>query len=127
MPVKDRRVALTNDVVEGMKSIKYLSWENVFEQKVLAIRKKEFKKLAVVRGVDALLTVFWISISHVMMYVFVIGYFSEESQKDLREINIFVVIALFESLTLPIGLLPWSINSIYKSRISFRRIKKYML
>lgn len=31
---KDRRTALSTDIIEGMKSIKYLCWERIFERKV---------------------------------------------------------------------------------------------
>jgi ATP-binding cassette subfamily C (CFTR/MRP) protein 1 len=39
---KDKRISLSTDVIEGMKSIKYLSWEGVFESKIMAIRRREF-------------------------------------------------------------------------------------
>lgn len=43
MKYKDERIAITQDIIEGMKSIKYLSWENIFYNKIKNIRKKEFK------------------------------------------------------------------------------------
>jgi len=42
MKVKDKRISLSTDLIEGMKSIKYLGWENIFDRKIMAIRKKEF-------------------------------------------------------------------------------------
>lgn len=34
MGYKDKRVALITDMIECMKSIKYLSWEGIFEKKI---------------------------------------------------------------------------------------------
>lgn len=33
MGYKDKRVAMVTDIIECMKSIKYLSWEKIFEEK----------------------------------------------------------------------------------------------
>jgi hypothetical protein len=42
LTVKDQRISLTRDVIEGIKSIKFLCWERVFNKKILDKRKKEF-------------------------------------------------------------------------------------
>lgn len=42
---KDDRIGLTTDVIEGMKQIKYLSWEETFNKKILELRKKEFRMI----------------------------------------------------------------------------------
>ena len=35
---KDVRVCISKDVIEGIKSIKYLGWEEIFEKKIMQIR-----------------------------------------------------------------------------------------
>ena len=35
---KDVRVGISKDVIEGIKSIKYLGWEEIFEKKIMQIR-----------------------------------------------------------------------------------------
>ncbi len=59
---KDKRIQLSNDVIEGIKSIKYLSWEKIFEDKINAFRKKEFYALFLIKGGDGFLSIFWNSI-----------------------------------------------------------------
>jgi hypothetical protein len=108
-----------------MKSIKYLCWERIFERKVEDIRSKEFCMLAIVRGSDGLLAVFWNTIGRVLMFVFLVGYL-EGGDGDLANVNVFTLIALFDSLTFPIGILPWAINEIYKSSTSFKRLNRYL-
>ena len=60
---KDKRVSLTNDVIEGMKSIKFMCWENIFETKIMDVRKKEYKMLWLSRGMDGVAALFWNTIS----------------------------------------------------------------
>ena len=36
---KDDRADLSTDCVQGIKSIKYLGWEKLFENKIMALRK----------------------------------------------------------------------------------------
>lgn len=38
MKFKDKRISLSNDLIEGIKSIKYLCWEKIFDKKVMKIR-----------------------------------------------------------------------------------------
>ena len=40
--IKDKRISLTTDVITGIKSIKYLSWERLFSDKILKIREDEY-------------------------------------------------------------------------------------
>ena len=37
------------------------------------------------------------------------------------------MIALFALLTFPLGILPWSVNEMFKSRVSYKRIKHFLM
>ena len=37
---KDKRIVLSKDVIEGIKCLKYFSWENIFKIKIDKIRKR---------------------------------------------------------------------------------------
>lgn len=43
MKARDERVALMNEVLGGMRMIKFMAWERSFEKRVLKIREKELK------------------------------------------------------------------------------------
>lgn len=121
---KDKRVALSSDVIEGIKSIKYLGWEYIFQMKIARIRSEEFKYITTTRLLDGLLSVFWNSIQHLLLYFFLSNYVN--AGNDLKSSNVFTIIALFGNLTGPIGILPWSISYIAKTRVSFHRIKNFL-
>ena len=42
MKHKDQRISLTNDIIYGIRQIKFLNWEKIFYDKILGIRKSEF-------------------------------------------------------------------------------------
>lgn len=42
MKFKDKRVTLSKDIIEGIKNIKLMGWEAIFERKINDIRKNEF-------------------------------------------------------------------------------------
>jgi ATP-binding cassette subfamily C (CFTR/MRP) protein 1 len=81
--------------------------------------------LSIVRSSDGVLAVFWETIGRILMYVFLIGYIKGDDG-DLADVNIFTIIALFESITFPIGILPWAVNDMYKCSVSFARIRRYL-
>jgi hypothetical protein len=99
-----------------MKSIKYLSWENIFEEKINKLRNNEFKALIILRGGDGILSVFWITISYILLYSFLISYI--DMGNKIGDSNVFTIIALFGYLTYPLGVLVnLFLFSIFKVKI----------
>ena len=82
LKVKDKRVALSKDVIEGMKSIKYLGWEKIFKGKIDKIRMEEFKYASITRVFDGVLSVFWNCANYFLLFFFLIGFVDEGN--DLR-------------------------------------------
>ena len=83
MRKKDKRVALSKDVIEGMKSIKYLSWENIFKSKIENIRKEEFRYVRTTRYLDGVLSALWNSVNYFLLYYFLTEFI--EKGNSLRE------------------------------------------
>jgi len=119
LTIKDRRIELTKDVVEGMKSIKYLSWEKIFSGKILGIRKQEFVFVVLTRVSDCFVAVFWNSVSYILLYIFLTAYVQEN---DIENSNVFSIIVLFGYLTFPLGIIPFLISSTNKVFTSLHRL-----
>ncbi|KAL4449649.1 hypothetical protein ABPG74_007472 [Tetrahymena malaccensis] len=122
--IKDERATLTKDVIEGIKSIKYLSWEYIFLQKINSIRNREYKNLIFLKVLDGILTIFWQSLKVILLYTFLKGYLDQGN--NLKDSNIFTIIALFGSLTYPLGIILHTIEQIAQSRVSYNRIKVFL-
>ncbi|KAL4453105.1 hypothetical protein ABPG74_015336 [Tetrahymena malaccensis] len=122
----DRRVALSQDVIEGIKSIKFLGWEKIFENKILDLRSKEYKHIITTKSLDCINTIFWNCISYFMLYSFLTNFISEEEGKNLKDSNVFTLIALFGFLQYPLLNLPWCFSLIARQKTSFKRIQTFL-
>lgn len=96
MKVKDKRISLSSDMIEGMKSLKYLNWENIFYEKILKIRKSEYNYIKLFRLCVGFVMMFWNSITYLLLYTYILKY-TESVNMTLREsgANIYVIISIF--------------------------------
>lgn len=46
--------------------------------------------------------------------------------EPLKTTNVFTIIALFNLLTFPMGVLPYCINQLINTRVSYKRIKTFL-
>ena len=94
MKIRDKRIELTSDVLQGIKSIKYLCWEAIFHGKLLEIREQEFELVTKVKYLDSCCIIVWgITSTAIITAAFItytlLGY-------DITKVNVFTVtIALF--------------------------------
>lgn len=120
MQFKDARISLTQDVLMGIRQIKYLNWEPVFERKIIGFRAKEFACLKVAKYLDALCVFFWATTTIVISTFSFVAY--DILGDDIRKINVFTAISLFNMLIFPLNALPWTIGGMLTGRVSFRRL-----
>ena len=123
MQYKDARISLTQDVLMGVRQIKYLNWEAIFEKKILEIRAKEFDCLKIAKYLDALCVFFWAATTITISTFSFVAY--DALGEDVRTINVFTAISLFNILIFPLNALPWTIGGMLTGRISFRRLMEF--
>ncbi|CAD8154665.1 unnamed protein product [Paramecium octaurelia] len=117
---KDQRISLTTDVLHGIKQIKYLSWEQIFSNKLIFKRKMEFEMLVVVKIFDGLLVLFWNNINYILLYFYI-----QNSKVNLIDLNVFTLIAIFNTMIYPLGILPFCINFLFSAMVSIKRVNTY--
>lgn len=81
--------------------------------KIEDLRSKEFQNSTITRSLDAFLSVFWGCANYVLLYFFLTDFVDKGN--NLKDSNVFTIIALFGNLMGPISSLPWSISSLMKS------------
>lgn len=123
MQHKDVRISLTQDVLMGIRQIKYLNWEPIFEKKIIQIRQKEFQCLTVAKYLDALCVFFWAATTIVISTFSFVAY--DTLGEDVRKINVFTAISLFNILIFPLNALPWTIGGMLTGRVSFKRLMEF--
>ncbi|EAS07787.3 ABC transporter family protein (macronuclear) [Tetrahymena thermophila SB210] len=121
---KDQRVSLSKDVIEGIKSIKYLGWEEIFLEKINEIRKREFKYFQIAKICEQSLSVMFSSVTCFLSYTFISTFVNNGNK--LQDSNVFTIIATFSYFTFTLTAVPESIQSILKCFISYRRIQSYL-
>lgn len=74
---RDKRVSLSKDIVEGMKSLKYLGWEGIFKLRIDKLRSSEFVFVSIIRFLDGILSVFWNCVNYFLLYAFLVEFIDE--------------------------------------------------
>ncbi|KAJ6579193.1 multidrug resistance-associated ABC transporter, partial [Mycena vulgaris] len=125
MKSRDERVALMNEVLGGIRMLKFMAWERSFEAKVMKIRVKELKYQRLNYTIEALLSGLWnmtpILVTLVSFYHFVVV-----RGESLTPSIAFTSIIVFNELKFALSALPETFISMLQSIISLRRIEKYL-
>lgn len=90
----------------------------------MGYRNWEFFMLSFLKGFDGLCSIFWNNVSYVLLCTYIIS--SVSNGKSLSDLNIFSLIAVFNTMIFPLGILPWCINSGLLAYVSFSRISKFL-
>jgi ATP-binding cassette subfamily C (CFTR/MRP) protein 1 len=99
MKLKDERVKLTNEILNGIKVLKLYAWEPSFEEQIAAIRSKEIKMLRKAAMLNAFTEFLWgmapflVSFSSFATWVYL--------GNELTPTIAFVSLALFNILRMP--------------------------
>ncbi|XP_075390034.1 ATP-binding cassette sub-family C member 2 [Tenrec ecaudatus] len=126
MKNKDKRLKIMNEILSGIKILKYFAWEPSFKSQVHSLRKKELKnmlnfaKLQTVMMFILYLTPVLVSVTTFSVYVLV------DSNNILDAEKAFTSITLFNILRFPLGMLPMVISSILQASVSTERLEKYL-
>ena len=120
----DKRVKLMNEILSGIRVIKYYAWETAFKKKIDAVRTEEVKYLQRISYVVA----FGFSIlifSTPIILPIIIFYTYVQLGNQLDASTAFTTIALFNLLQMPFALLPMGLVSFSQSQVSMRRMKAF--
>lgn len=125
MTAKDARNKVINEVLQGIRVIKYFAWERPFEEKVAEARKVEIDAVRSGAKIRAYTVFLWTS-SPVIVSVATFGVFTFLGHELKPEIA-FPALALINILRFPINALPNVISSIIDSQVSIERLQTYFL
>ncbi|GFR60827.1 multidrug resistance-associated protein 7-like [Elysia marginata] len=124
MEHKDERVKLMNELLYGIRIVKFYSWEHHFMDCIKAARVNELKCLQGRKYLDALCVFFWattpvlISILTFTTYV-LLG-------NKLTAAKVFTSLSLFLMLIGPLNAFPWVINGLVESWVSLKRVERFL-
>lgn len=126
MKYKDKRLRIMNEILSGMKILKYFAWEPSFKDQVHNLRKKELKNLRTFAYMQSVvmfllyLTPVLVSVTTFSVYVLV------DSNNILDAEKAFTSITLFNILRFPMSMLPNVISAMLQASVSVDRLEKYL-
>ncbi|KAG0794583.1 hypothetical protein G6F22_005317 [Rhizopus arrhizus] len=122
---RDKRNSLLNELFQGIRMVKYFTWENKWKQKVKDARSDEISKLLSLVAFEVMTSIIYFSVPILVTVVSFIWY-TKVAGNELTASVAFVSISLFEMLRNPLSFIPESILSLTEANISLKRIVKYL-
>ena len=127
MKFKDQRMLKINEILKGIKAIKYYAWEKPFMALVNKIRDSEIRTIRQHAVVYSMLNVtFTVVPLAVTLGTFSVYIHSDPENHVLTVEKVFSCIAIFNVLRVPLFLFPLFFNDAIKLMVSLRRISKFL-
>lgn len=122
----DKRVKLMNEVLGGIRVIKFYAWEGAFQKKVETVRHAEVGYLRIIAFISAIVFTLFVFSTPVILPV-IVFYTYVKLGNDLDAATAFTTIALFNMLNMPFAFLPYGLVSFSQADVSVKRICNFLL
>jgi ABC-type multidrug transport system fused ATPase/permease subunit len=121
----DKRVKLTNELLQGIRAIKSYNWEAPFATQLAAIREAELHGLKSAANMRSLL-VSTLSTAPSIVAVCTLATYALLGN-ELSPTKVFTSLALFNQLRFPLIFYPMLLNSLAEGRVSLKRLTQFLL
>ncbi|XP_076445818.1 multidrug resistance-associated protein 1-like [Babylonia areolata] len=126
MSIKDKRVKVINEVLNGIKILKLYAWEPSFEDKVTQIRDQELSVLLKAAFIDSFLCFSWSASTYWMTLFTFMTYVLVDESHTLDASTAFVALSYFNTIRVGLNIMPIVIREGVKSMVSMGRISSYL-
>jgi len=124
MKIKDERSNVMDEILQGIRVIKYFAWERSFIDKVNKIREREMT-LVWKNSLWGIASVFLWSGSPMLVGLITFSLFAWGGN-DLTPSTAFAALALFNVMRFPLNTLPMIISLIVESSTALNRLQGYL-
>ncbi|CAO3650101.1 unnamed protein product [Cunninghamella blakesleeana] len=125
MEARDTRVNFMNEVLQGIRQVKFFAWENKWKERIMEVRKLELKHLRTIYLYQIGLNFLWQG-APILVTVVSFCAFTKMEGKELTPSIAFTVIAIFNELKNTFSMLPDTFVQLSQTLVSIRRIEKYL-
>ncbi|CAG8039885.1 unnamed protein product [Penicillium nalgiovense] len=123
--ITDQRVSLTQEILQAVRFVKFFGWESSFLGRLKEIRGREIRSIQTLLAIrNGILCVAMSIPVFASMLAFVTYALSNH---DLDPAPIFSSLALFNSLRMPLNMLPLVIGQVTDASTAFNRIQEFLL
>ncbi|KAG8533135.1 uncharacterized protein KY384_001918 [Bacidia gigantensis] len=123
--ITDQRVSLTQEILQSVRFVKYFGWESAFLDRINSIRKREIRAIQVLLTIRNAINAVSMSLPIFASMLSFITY--SLSKHVLDPAPIFSSLALFNSLRMPLNLLPLVIGQVTDAWASLGRIQDFLI
>lgn len=127
MAAKDSRVKLMNEILNGIRVVKFYAWENALTQKIETFRALEMKALRGRKYLDALCVYFWATTPVLISILSFVAFVLISGSDQLTAAKVFTSLSLFNMLIAPLNAFPWVLNGLIEAWVSMKRIEAYLV
>jgi ABC-type multidrug transport system fused ATPase/permease subunit len=123
--IADFRMKLTNEVLSGIRILKYYAWEIPFFEKIDRIRESELTVLTIINTLMVFIIMFITAIPYVMPII--IFFFFAAINGGVLDITVaFTTLSLLGLITGPIMTIPAFFQRYFQAVISLRRLEDFL-
>ena len=123
--ITDQRVTLTLEILQAVRFVKYFGWESSFLERINGYRKQEIRAIKVLLSIRNAINAVSMSLPIFASMLSFITY--SLSKHPLNPAPIFSSLALFNSLRMPLNLLPTIIGQVIDAWASMKRMQEFLL
>jgi ATP-binding cassette subfamily C (CFTR/MRP) protein 1 len=121
----DQRVSLTQEILQSVRFVKFFGWEGSFLERLKGIRKREINSVQLLLAIRNAIQAVSMSLPTFASMLSFITY--SLSQHVLTPAPIFSSLALFNSLRMPLNLLPLVLGQVADAWTALNRIQEFLL
>lgn len=123
--ITDQRVSLTQEILTAVRFVKFFGWESSFLKRLQDIRDREIRAIQILLAIRNAINAVSMSLPIFASMLAFITY--SLTSHELAPAHIFSSLALFNSLRMPLNLLPLVIGQVIDAWSSVYRIQEYLL
>lgn len=122
----DMRVKMMNEILSGIRIIKFYAWERAFGKEVGTLRGKELDALTKLAYTSAVGFSLILMSAPIIQPILVFVTYVAIQDEPLAASTAFTTVALFNVMRFPFAFLPMGLLQYIQSKISLRRLERYL-
>ena len=126
MSIKDNRTKLMDEVLSGMKVIKFNAWEKPFFDRINGVRDEELSNLKRIWYFGSATSLVWSATPFIVSFL-TFAIYSITNAEPLTSTKVFVSLSLFQLLGFPLAMFPMVIAGVVEASVSFKRLLTFFL
>ncbi|XP_059413452.1 multidrug resistance-associated protein 1 [Carassius carassius] len=126
MKYMDGRIKLMNEILSGIKILKFYAWENAFRERVIGYREKELNALKKSQILYSISIASFNSSTFLIAFAMFGVYVLIDEKHVLDAQKVFVSMALINILKAPLSQLPFAMSTTMQAVVSLKRLGKFL-